>query len=124
MAKEKEDFYDIFKRFAKKTETLIDKQVDKLKENGTIDQIEGYINKTGDYVGKKIEQFKNSDIPDKVDDFVEKTEANAEVAIKKAGDVGDKISEKIEDAFDNLKKRTNQKENSNPEKESKDQKQI
>ncbi len=53
MAKENEDFYDIFKRFAKKTETLIDTQVDKLKGNGTIDQIEGYINKTGDYVEKK-----------------------------------------------------------------------
>ncbi len=109
MAKENEDFYDIFKRFAKKTETLIDAQVDKLKGNGTIDQIEGYINKTGDYVEKKIVQFNKSDIPEKADYFVEKTEEKGKGVIQKVQETGDKISEKAEDLIDDIKNRTRQK---------------
>jgi hypothetical protein len=122
MENKKEDFYDKVKRFAEKTEDFIDEQVEKLKKNGTLDKITEYADKTEDFIEKKVEQFKNSDIPDKVDEFVEKTEKKASEVIKKAGEVGDKVSEKIEDFVDGIQHRA-KKNKSNP-KESKDSDQL
>lgn len=111
MAEKKDDFYEKTKKLAEKAENLIEKQVEKLKKSGVIDDVEGYINKTGDFVEGKIDQFKKSDIPDKVDNFVEKTGKNAEKVIKKAQIIGDKISGKVEDMVDNIKFRSKQEEN-------------
>jgi hypothetical protein len=113
MAKEKTDFYDMFKRFAEKTENMIDKQVDKLNKSGVLDQIEGYINKSGDYVGKQIEKFKESDVPNKVDNVVDKTDKKARKVIEKTQETGDKISEKVEGIIEDIKARTNQKTREN-----------
>ena len=95
MTEKKEDLYEKLKRFAEKTENLIDDQFEKLKKSGVIDDIEKAIDKTGDFIENKIEEFKKSDIPDKVEEFVEKAEVKAGEVIKKAGDFGDKVSEKI-----------------------------
>lgn len=118
MESKKEDFYDKLKRLAEKTEDIIDEQVEKLKKSGVIDDIEKSIDKAGDYIENKIEEFKKSDIPDKVDDFVEKTEVKVKEVIKKAGVVGDKISDKIEDVVDNLQGRSKSKENKTTEMDS------
>lgn len=120
MEKQKEDFYDKVKRFAEKTEDFIDDQVEKLKKNGTLDKINEYADKTEDYIERKVNEFKKSDIPDKVDAWVEKTEEKAAEVIKKAGDVGDKVSEKIEEVADDIKARFKKKENTSPEPENTD----
>ena len=117
MENKNEDFYDKMKRLAKKTEELMDRQVEKLKKSGTLDKVNDYADKTEDYIEEKVEQFKQSDIPDKVDDFVEKTEKKAGEVIKKAQVAGDKFSEKVEDFFDDIKNRTSKKS----EKETKDE---
>ena len=109
MENKKDDFYDKLKRFAEKTEDIIDEQVEKLKKSGVIDDIEKNIDKAGDYIEKKIEEFKKNDVTDKVDDFVEKTEKKAEEVIKKAGVIGDKVSEEIEGVADEIKERFKQK---------------
>jgi len=115
MEKKKEDFYDKMKRFAEKTEDFIDEKVEKLKNSGTLDKINEYADKTEDYIEKKVDEFKKSDIPDKVDTWVKKTEEKAADVIKKAGEVGEKVSEKIEDVADDLKARFKKKENKPPE---------
>lgn len=115
MENKKEDFYDKLKRFAEKTENLIDDQFEKLKKSGIIDDIEKAIDKTGDFIENKIEEFRKSDITDKVDDFVEKAEIKAGEVIKKAGDVGDKVSGKIEEVADDIKNRFKQKPGKTPE---------
>jgi galactokinase/mevalonate kinase-like predicted kinase len=104
MAKKKEDFYDIFKKIARKTEDVIDDQVEKLNKSGAIDKMDNYITQTGDFVAKKIDQFQKSDIPDKVDDFVDKTE-------QKTREMSDKMSKKAEDLIDGFKTRSGTKEN-------------
>jgi len=103
MTKKKEDFYDIFKKIVRKTEDIIDDQVDKLNKSGVIDKIDDYITHTGDYVGKKINQFQKSDIPDQVNDFIDKTE-------EKTRKMSDKMSGKVEDIIDDIKARTGTKE--------------
>ena len=118
MENKKEDFYDKMKRFAEKTEDFIDDQVEKLRKSGTLDKISEYAEKTEDYIEKKVEEFKKSDIPDKVDDFVEKTEKKASRVIKKAGEIGDKISEKIEAAADDIKNRVKSKSKNPPPEDS------
>lgn len=110
MSKKKEDFYDIFKKIVRKTEDVIDDQVDKLNKSGVIDKIDDYITHTGDYVGKKIDQFQKSDIPDKVDGFIDKTE-------EKTREMSDKISGKVEGVIDNIKGRKDTKEKTPLEKD-------
>ena len=117
MEKGKEDFYEKIQRLAEKTEKLIDKQVEKLKESGVVDKISDYADKTEDFVENKIEQFKKSNIPNKVDDFIEKTEKKAGEVIKKVQVVGDKISEKVEDFVDDIKNRSDQKGNKDSDNE-------
>jgi hypothetical protein len=105
MAEKKEDFYDIFKKIVRKTEDVIDGQID------------NYITHTGDYVGKKIGQFQKGDIPGKVDDFMDKTE-------QKTREVSDKMAEKAEDIIDGFKARTGAKENQPPKEDTNQAKPI
>ena len=117
MAEKKEDFYDIFKKIVRKTEDVIDGQIDKLNKSGVIDKIDNYITHTGDYVGKKIGQFQKSDIPGKVDDFMDKTE-------QKTREVSDKMAEKAEDIIDGFKARTGAKEDQPPKEDTNQAKPI
>ncbi len=109
MARQKEDFYDKLKRYAEKTENLMDGQVEKLKKSLVIDDIDGYINKAGDFEEDKIDKFKKSDVPDKVDDFVEKTEKKAGEVIKNSQETVYKISEKVDGSMDDILKRSSKK---------------
>ena len=115
MEEKKENWLDKAKKLADKAEDLIEDQVEKLKKSKVVDKVEDLVEKAGDFVEDKIDDFKKSDIPGKIDDFSEKVEKKASGVIKKAGEIGDKVSEKIEEFGEKLIKKPAKKDTGNSE---------